>query len=188
MPSKNNRANSNELCGSIQAALQSFESKALRKAVISLLNILGYNSDKTIEIPDSDPQAFLELLAEHNPDIEINKEKDLFADWLKADVLFQLTDEELSHETVLFKDDKVNTDLPQSYLFFAIELKRRDYARSRLTAIARQLNRVFPMPVMVFIKHRDLLSVAVINRRLNKRDANKDVLGKVTIITAYLPY
>ena len=174
--------NNNELRGSIQAALQSFESKTLRKAAISLLNILGYSSDKTIEIPGSDPQAFLELLVEHNPDIEINKGKALFDDWLKADVLFQLTDEELSHETSLFKDDAVDTNLLRSYLFFAIELKRRDYARGRLTAIARQLNRMFPMPVMVLIKHGDLLSMAVINRRLNKRDADKDVLGKVTII------
>ena len=182
MPLNNNKTNGNELRGSIQAALEFFESKALRKAAISLLNILGYNSDKTIEIPDSDPQAFLKLLEEHNLDIKINKEKALFDDWLKADVLFQLTDEELSHETVLFKDDAVNTDLLRSYLFFAIELKRRDYARGRLTAIARQLNRMFPMPVMVLIKHGDLLSIAVINRRLNKRDADKDVLGKVTII------
>ena len=182
MPSRNNRANNDELRGSIQAALQSFESKALRKAAISLLNILGYRSDKTIEIPGSDPQAFLELLAEHNRDIGINKEKALFDDWLKADVLFQLTDEELSHQTVLFNNDEVNTDLLQSYLFFAIELKRRDYARGKLTAIARQLNQAFPMPVMVFIKHRDLLSIAVINRRRNKRDADRDVLGKVTII------
>ncbi|GAB5452319.1 MAG: hypothetical protein Hals2KO_26470 [Halioglobus sp.] len=149
---------------------------------MSLLNTLGYNSDKTIDIPKSDPLAFLELLAEYSPDIELNLEKALFDDWLRADILFQLTDEELSQDASLFKDDKVNSSMLQSYLFFAIELNQRDYARGKLTAIARQLNRVFPMPVMVFIKHRDLLSIAVINRRLNKRDAEKDVLGKVTII------
>lgn len=182
MPPNNNRENNNELRGGINTALQSFESKELHEAASTLLNTLGYSSDKTIEIPDSDPQAFLQLLAEHNPDVEINKEKALFHDWLKADILFQLTDEELSHEASLFKDDKVNSGLLQSYLFFAIELNQRDYARGKLTAIARQLNRVFPMPVMVFIKHRDLLSIAVINRRLNKRDAERDVLGKVTII------
>ena len=174
--------NTNDLRNDIRAALQSFESQPLHDAAIGLLGTLGYRSDKTIEIPDSDPQAFLELLAEHNPDVGLNKDKALFADWLKADILFQLTDEELSDQNTLFKNDAVNAGLLQSYLFFAIELKQRDYARGRLTAIARQLNRVFPMPVMVFIKHRDLLSIAVINRRLNKRDADKDVLGKVTII------
>ena len=97
-------------------------------------------------------------------------------------MLFQLTDEELSNYDSLFKDDSVSSGLLQSYLFLCIELNQRDYARGKLTAIARQLNRVFPMPVMVFIKHSDLLSIAVINRRVNKRDDEKDVLGKVTII------
>ena len=181
MPAVNNNHN-NELRQEIQAALQAFESSPLHDASIALLSTLGYSSDKTIEIPDSNPTAFLNLLADYNPDVEINKDKALFDDWLKADILFQLTDEELSHEASLFKDDSVNAGLLQSYLFFAIELKQRDYARGKLTAIARQLNRVFPMPVMVFIKHGDQLSIAVINRRLNKRDAEKDVLGKVTII------
>lgn len=174
--------NNVELKERIQSTLQAFETDSLYEASIALLNTLGYSSDKTIEIPDSNPIAFLDLLAEFNPDVAISKEKALFDDWVKADILFQITDEELSHETSLFKDDSVNSGLLQSYLFFAIELKQRDYARGKLTAIARQLNRVFPMPVMVFIKHCDLLSIAVINRRVNKRDVEKDVLGKVTII------
>ncbi len=172
----------NDLRQSIQNAIQAFEKKTLREASIGLLNTLGYASDKTIEVPGSDPGAFLELLAEHNPGVTIDKTKALFDDWTRADILFQLTDEELSGQVSLFEDNRVNSGLLQSYLFFAIELKHRDYARGKLTAIARQLNRVFPMPVMVFIKHRDLLSIAVINRRRNKRDADKDVLGKVTII------
>ena len=174
--------NNTGLRENIRSALQSFQSASLHNASIALLEVLGYSSDKTIRIPDSGPQAFLELLAQHNPDIEINREKALFNDWLKADVLFQLTDEELSSHATLFRDDSVNSGLLRSYLFLAIELRHRDYARGRLTAITRQLNRVFPMPVMVFIRHRDLLSITVINRRVNKRDSEKDVLGKVTII------
>ena len=177
MPEKND-----DLRELIQTALRSFESRALRDASLGLLETLGYTSDKTIPIPESDPAAFLDLVSEHNPEVTINKHKALFDDWIKADMLFQLTDEELSREASLFKNDLVNPGLLQSYLFFAIELNQRDYARGRLTAIARQLNRIFPMPVMVFIKHRDLLSIAVINRRANRRDAEKDVLGKVTII------
>lgn len=174
--------NNNGLRKEILHGLTSFQSKSLSDAALSLLNNLGYRSDKTIKIPGSDPQAFLELIAEHNPDVKLDREKALFPDWLKADILFQLTDEELSDQNSLFKSDVVNAALLQSYLFFAIELKQRDYARGKLTAIARQLNRVFPMPVMVFIKHDNLLSIAVINRRRNKRDNEKDVLGKVTII------
>lgn len=175
-------ATNNELRESIKTTLQAFETKPLRDASLALLNTLGYQSDKTITVDKSDPKAFLDLLAEHNPGVSIDKNKALFDDWKKADVLFQLTDEELSNEASLFKDDNVNSSLLKSYLFFTIELKGRDYARGKLTAIACQLNRVFPMPVMLFIKHRDLLSIAVINRRINKRDSEKNVLGKVIII------
>ena len=175
-------ANNNGLRKDIRAALQAFQSKPLREAAITLLSTLGYRSDKTAEIPDSNPQAFLDWLSEHSKDTEFKKDKALFDDWLKANILFQLTNEELTHENRLFKNDEVNAGLLQSYLFFAIELKHRDYARGKLTDLARQLNRVFPMPVMVFIKHDDQLSIAVINRRRNKRDADRDVLGKVTII------
>lgn len=177
-----NNSHNNEIREAIRISLQSFENKSLREASLDLLTTLGYQSDKTIMVPGATPKAFLKLLAEHNPEVSINKDKALFNDWTKAEVLFQLTDEELSHEASLFTNDSVNSGLLQSYVFFAIELKQRDYARGKLTAIARQLNRVFPMPVMVFIKHRDLLSIAVINRRLHKRDSEKDVLGKVTII------
>ena len=38
------------------------------------------------------------------------------------------------------------------------------------------------MPVMVLFKHQSHLTIAVINRRLHKRDESKDVLGKVTLI------
>ncbi|MDA3807953.1 MAG: Eco57I restriction-modification methylase domain-containing protein [Thiomicrorhabdus sp.] len=173
----------NQLLEDIIRSLQSFTSMSLHDASIVLLKTLGYKSDKTIPVPDSDPAAFLELLSEHNPGVTIDKEKALFNDWVKADILFQLTDEELSTQQIsLFKNDSINSGLLQSYLFFSIELKQQDYVRGKLTAIARQLNRVFPMPVMVFIKHSDLLSIAVINRRINKRDSEKDVLGKVTII------
>lgn len=70
----------------------------------------------------------------------------------------------------------------QSYLFFAVQLSGEGYARGKLADITRQINRLFPMPVMVLFVYDKKLSVAVINRRRHKRDDNKDVLGKVTLI------
>jgi len=176
--------NTSDLRQDIRTALQSFQLKPLRKAAIALLNTLGYHSDKTIDIPDSKPQAFLQLLTENDKDKEFNRDKALFNDWRTADILFQLTDEELSDQSSLFRDNTVNTGLLQSYLFFAIELKQCGhlYSKGQVEGIARQLNRLFPMPVMVLIKHRGLLSIAVINRRRHLRDADKDVLGTVTLI------
>ncbi len=164
----------------IRRSLEAFESQTLlRDASINLLNTLGYRSDKKSEVHGSSPDTFLDLLTHHNRKAEFSKKKALFDDWLKADLLFQITDDEFSNQV---GRDTVKLGYLESYLFFSIELKNRDYPRGQLTTLTRQLNRVFPMPVMVFIKHKDLLSIAVINRRVSKRDIKKDVLGKVAII------
>ncbi len=168
----------------IESSLQAFTSTPLRQASLDLLATLGYRSDKTIDLEGSKPQTFIKLVEEANSDATFDQKKALFTDWKSADLLFQLTDDEISGQASLFKD--VRPRLLQSYLFFAIELTGNDYARGKLTAIARQINRVFPMPVMVLIKHladkQPVLSIAVINRRRNKTRADKDVLEKTTII------
>lgn len=175
-----------ELPEAIGGALASFTHQPIREAATKFLAALGYRSDRTLNLGNSSPRAFLESVNFHTGSTGFNESKALFPDWASADLLFQLTDEELSGHASLFKDTAVDAGLLRSYLFFAIELTGGDYPRGKLTGIARQINRVFPMPVMVLIKHltdkKPVLSIAVINRRQNKRDAARDVLGKVTII------
>lgn len=173
----------NDLPLKIADALKAFQDGSLHDKAISLLDTLGYKSDKTLDLEGS-PAAFLDQFCKNGQ--PFNREKALFDDWKSIEFLFQLTDDELSRQTSLFTNNKVNPGLMQSYLFFAVELSGDNYARGKLTGIARQINRLFPSPVMVLIKHFDekqpVLSIAVINRRQNKLDTNKDVLGKVTII------
>lgn len=175
-----------DLRESIQAALSAVETSPLRDSATGLLSTLGYSSDRTIDFGNSNPKAFLNFIHSQSTDAPFNESKALFGSWKSADLLFQLTDEELGTSQSLFQETDVKPGLLRSYLFFAIELTGEGYARGKLTGVARQINRVFPMPVMVLIKHvsdkKPVLSIAVINRRQNKREAVKDVLGKVTII------
>jgi type I restriction-modification system DNA methylase subunit len=164
---------------SLKSALSAFAAQPLREASLGFFKTLGYKSDRTVVVPKSAPRAFLDLFAKSAP---FDKEKALFADWVAADLLFQLTDQELSREAALFPETGVSAGQLRSYIFFAVELKDRAYPRGKLANLARQLNRLFPTPVMVLIKHRDLVSLAVINRRPNKLDQTKDVLGRVTLI------
>lgn len=170
----------------IITALRAFENQAVAEASRHLFATLGYESDRTLQLGDSSPNAFLDFIRSHAGGTTFDETKALVSDWKTADLLFQLTDEELSGHTSLFKETAVQSGLLRSYLFFAIELTGEHFARGKLTGMARQINRVFPMPVMVLIKHlvdkRPVISIAVINRRQNKREAAKDVLGKVTII------
>ncbi len=163
----------------MKAALANFQTLPLKDAARQLLTKLGYKSDKFIAGAGSSPQAFLELFSTGHG---FDPAKALVPEWKTADLLFQLTDQELSRETSLFTDTSVKAGLLKSYVFIAIELKGSDYARGKFSAIARQINRLFPMPVMVFFRHQGRLTIAVINRRVNKLDESKDVLGKVTLI------
>ena len=168
---------------SVTSALAAFQSRPLRDAARHLLGSLGYRSDRSLSGPDSSPASFLELISSSGSEHAFDQKKAFVSEWKTADLLFQLTDKELSSESSLFPDTAVSAGLIKSYVFFAIELKGSGYARGTFSAIARQLNRIFSMPVMVLFKHQGRLTIAVINRRLNKLDASKEVLGKVTLIS-----
>lgn len=170
-------SNNIDLRQSITQRIQAFADQPLRQSALALFAILGYTSDRTVVT-----RSVQDFLEQFDPEGTLSNPAALVGQWQSAELLFQLTDEELSSSTTLFKDDAVRASLLQSYVFIAIELRDGDYARGKLASIARQINRIFPMPVMVLFKVGGLLSLAVINRRLNKRDENKDVLGKVTLI------
>lgn len=170
-------SNNTHLKQAISQRIQAFATQPLRQAALSLFTTLDYESDRTMETP-----SVAEFRTQFDPESKLEHPAALIASWKSADLLFQLTDEELSRSTALFKDESVKTSLLQSYVFIAIELVEGDYVRGKLAGIARQINRIFPMPVMVLFKMGGRLSIAVINRRLNKRDDSKDVLGKVTLI------
>jgi hypothetical protein len=152
-----------DLKNTIQCGLQDFQSLELRPAALELLNTLGYASPKTIEL-DGSPDAFLEQFNQNPEATRFSEEKALSKDWKQIQLLFQLTDQELSNQVDLFQENDVAPSLMSSYLFFAVELTGEDYARGKLAQITRQLNRLFPMPGMVLFVYDAKLSVAVIKQ------------------------
>ncbi len=173
-----------ELKNQIESALKSFDSANLHDSAIKLLNTLGYKSGRTLDAGHS-PEEFLEMLKSHSTDFQENrfKEKSLFCEWKSASFLFQLTDEDIGSQLGLFASSKVDSNFLKSYVFFAVSLKGNEYPHGKFANIARQINRVFPMPVMIIIQYGDKLTLAIINRRQDKRKhLDRDVLEKVTLI------
>lgn len=161
----------------LKEAINRFATNPLRPAAMKFFATLGYESERTLNVGTVE-----KFCDQFDPEGKLNHHNAQKSQWQSIELLFQLTDEELSRNASLFKDTSVKASLLQSYVFFAVELKPSDYARGKLASITRQINRIFPMPVMVLFKVDASLSVAVINRRQNKRDESKDVLGKVTLI------
>ena len=166
----------------IQGALRDFGTLPPKDAARKFLAELGYRSDKSPRGLGSTPAEFEKLFIGNQLKALFDKEKALFAEWKSADLIFQYTDAELSPQQELLQDNDVSTSILKSYIFISVELRGSDYARGKFSSIARQINRLFPQPVMVLIKHGDRLTIAIINRRYNKLDQSKDVLGKVTLI------
>lgn len=179
---------STEIKKKIQEAIRQFKSSNLSKNAIALFNCLGYNTDRQSPLSKPTFDAFKDSFI--SDDRRFNEEKACVKSWRHVDLLFQLSKDELSFDPVLF-EKKVVTKLPdgkedktiiETYLFFAIELNPGTYSRTVFSQITREVNKLFPMPVMILFKVDSSLTLSVINRRLHKRDENKDVLEKVTLI------
>jgi hypothetical protein len=174
-----------EIKNSIADSLSSFSKGSLLKNTTALFNTLGYYSDKTFDLSPNSADSFLDTFDKKNI---FRKDKAILKNWRTIDVVFQLTDEEIyalgsGQLSLKFNaHKKIDNKIYQSYLFVALQLKKGHYTRTDFSNITREINKLFPMPVFILFKNGENLTLSVINRRLHKRDASKDVLEKITLI------
>lgn len=168
----------------IIAVLGRFEGGNLARNATRLFDVLGYRSEKTVEL---EPRSYAGLQPLFDLQRQLNLADALVDEWRSVDVVFQLTDEEVRNagpqgHFVFESRNIVDNALIQSYLIFAIELRGPTYTRTQLARATRALNKLFRMPVLILFKHSATLTLAIIDRRLSRVDADKDVLEKVTLI------
>jgi adenine-specific DNA-methyltransferase len=164
----------------IKSALQSFRGGDLSQKSLKLYQTLGYNTERQNPFSEKTYRFFKESFLDG--DTRFSEVKALVSEWKYVDLLFQLSKDEITPYHDLFDTKQVDRTIIETYLFFVIELSQDHYSRTALSQITRELNKVFPMPVMGLFKYGQSLTLAVINRRLHKRDERKDVLEKVTLI------
>lgn len=165
-----------ELKKKIEQAIREFAHGDLKVNTEKLLNTLGYHSLKKAAIS-------IESLKRRAASRDMQQVKyAMWDEWVSADLIFQITSDEIKQAASLFDFNVLNEDLIQSYLFFAIEMKQASYTRGTLSQITRFINRLYDMPVLILFKYGQQLTLSVINRRLHKLDKGRDVLEKVTLI------
>ena len=152
-------------------------------------NALGYDTSLQTRLSDNSYAGFDAVYVQG--DEAFDPIKALTQEWTAVEVLFQLTEEQMVKIIGLFSTDEIDRTIMESYLFVAIDLAGNEYSRTKLADITRQINRLFRQPVMLLFRYgaagAKLLTLAVIDRRLNKRDREKDVLNKVTFIKDIAP-
>ena len=172
-----------EVKRAIETALAKFQGQPLADAATQLFEVLGYRSSKRLKLAPNTLEKFLATFAQGKT---LNDRYALPGEWKSIDFLFQLTDDEIraagGGQLPFASKGAYNGAVINSYLFFALELKGSHYTRTALAGITRELNKLFAMPALVVFRHGETATLAIIPRRLHKRDEGRDVLEKVTLI------
>jgi adenine-specific DNA-methyltransferase len=168
----------------IKNAITKFDLNNFYESSLNFFNSLGYDSDKRSKLETPNFDSFIDQfrIDEEN----INREKALVSHWKEIQFLFQITDDDInaSEQQYLFHLNQVDTteNYLKSYLFISITLKGNKYTKTDLVNISRQINKQFLQPVLILFSYNEMLCLSVIDRRMNKKDDDKDVLEKVTLI------
>lgn len=178
----NNMAKNTDEKLNIQEAIKAFANDDITNAGINLFSVLGYDTSLQAPLDKKTYMEFKENYIDSSPSADrFSEEKALVSDWKSIDILFQLTNDSFNGTKSLFEESINPTDM-QSYLCFAIELINEDYSKSQIANITREINKLFSIPIIIIFKYSKLLTLSVINRRVNKRNSDRDVLEKVTLI------
>ena len=170
----------------IKAQLLTFADSPLREAGTNLLNTLGYHSRRTGN-PGIDAERHRRLRQAARTANAADKLR--LDDWNAFHFLFQITDDEMHAQQAMFESQTIDDALMQSYIFAALKLSGDAYTRTQLVNITRFLNKQLPQPIMVMFYYGHSLTLAIINRRWDKREnpaavgkGRRQVLEKVTLI------
>lgn len=164
----------------IDKALRRFVTGCLAENALNLLLALGYQSNKMLKLY---PNNYNNFIDNFDRDKQLDRQKALLNEWLSVDFLFQLTWDEVKQNIQLNLPLDTSTEVPESfvtsYLFFAIGLRGSTYTCEQLDGIVCEVNKLFPMPVMLLFRHGITLTLSIINRRRDKRNEWKDVVDKI---------
>ena len=166
----------------ITTALRRFVDGDLANNTRSLLETLGYRSNRTIAFEPNTAEGFIENFGRFG---EMNADKARLQEWKSVDFLFQLTEAEIVENAqlqIVFENYPVDNRIIESYLFFVLRLSRLTYNRSDLSQITHEINKLTPMPAMVIFQYGPFLALAIIDRRPSRRGTSRDVLEKITLV------
>ncbi|MPR09173.1 Eco57I restriction-modification methylase domain-containing protein [Microvirga tunisiensis] len=169
-----------EVRANVLSALKAASEQPLKEATTALFEALGYSSRKTVSL-DGTPSSFLKFA---DPSGKLSAKSDAYvSEWRRIEVAFQLTNDEIpvlaqGNSDLFAGQQDYRASIIESFVFLAIELADRQWSRGALAGITREINRLFPMPVIIFFRYGNLASLAVIDRRPNHRDAARDVIEK----------
>ena len=145
----------------------------------ALFNALGYASTRTAVA--GSVEEFLEREGTRSSLNEVRR-KLLLESWRAVEIVCQVTEEDIASEATESSASGFEQGRIQSFLFLAVDLEQTECRRKDLADMSRAVNLGFKMPVIILFRHGAALTLSVIHRRADKRDSDRDVLQKVTLV------
>ena len=166
----------------IKSALAAMQNGVLLEKSKDLLSTLGYRSELTLELSGT-VHDFFEEFPPLNPNTKTEQEFRKHAE--SAQIIFQFTKDEIDRgpqQMTLLESNLFDKGNIKSFLFCAVELKDNSYSRTKYAEFTREINKRLFAPTVILFRAGDHLTVAFADRRPDKIDGERDVLGQVTLI------
>ena len=165
----------------IKSVLSAIPTGDLLEKSKELLTTIGYHSERTLELSGT-VHDFFEEFPPRNPNTKT--EQEFRNNTESVQLIFQLTSDEITDDSQqeLFETDAFDKGNIKSFLFCAVELKDNNYSRTKYAEFTREINKRLFAPTVILFRAGNRLTVAFADRRPDKTDEDRDVLGQVTLI------
>ena len=164
----------------IESALAAMNGGDFLQTSKNLLEVLDYHSPLIEEFPRTADNFIQKYLAEN----ENTKTEQEFRKSAKSvGLVSQVGSDEIadSHPN-RFESRTFNKGLIKSFVFCTVELKDKDYSRSKYAEFTREINKRTTLATVVFFRVKNRLTIGFVGRRPSQLDESKDVLEKATLI------
>ena len=145
-----------------------------------LLAVLGYQIEligKRWETGDE----FIEESPARNQNTKTEQEFHNKAE--SVELAFYLTSDEIARsQPNRLESSAFDEGLIKSFIFCTVELKDKDYPRGKYAEFTREVNKRFMLPVVVFFRVENRLTIGFVGRHPHTYDEDRDVLEKATLI------
>ena len=153
------------------------------EAVNLILEAMGYQSDRRLDLSGSPHEFIREFPAENKETIS---EMEFCKNAKSINLVFELTDDEIVPSLNLessFEKGRLN-----SFYFVAVELTGASYSRSKYAEFTREINKRMKSPTVEFFKSNSgFITLAFVHQRRNKINPNRSVLGAASIVREINP-
>ena len=163
----------------IKAALAAIATGNFLETSEDLLAVLGYRSELTEKLWET-VDEFIEELSARNKNTRTEQE---FRDCVESvELVFQVGSDEIADSQLTLFESRFDEENEDSFMFFTVELKDKHYPRGKYAQFTREVNKRMQMPIVVFFRVENRLTIGFAKHRQHKYDPDRDVLEQVTLI------